>query len=56
LLAESEKSCLFLLPKYTDNERDVINNAVHDNIKRGEKNAAVYHLFSVKLSAVVIEI
>jgi hypothetical protein len=43
-------------PKYTDNERNVINNAVHANIKRGEKNAAVYHLFSLKLSAEVIGI
>jgi hypothetical protein len=55
-LLESQKSCFFLLPKYTDNERNVIDDAVHANIERGEKNAAVYDLFSLKLSAVVIEI
>jgi hypothetical protein len=55
-LLETQKSCFFLLPKYTDNERNVINDAVHATIERGEKNAAVYHLFSLMLSAVVIEI
>jgi hypothetical protein len=55
-LLESQKSCFFLLPKYTDNERNVIDDAVHANIERGEKNTAVYDLFSLKLPAVVIEI
>jgi hypothetical protein len=55
-LLGSQKSCFFLLLKYTDNERNVIDDAVHTNIGRGEKNAAVYDLSSLKLSAVVIKI
>jgi hypothetical protein len=53
---ELADDCLLNPRNYTDNERDVINDAVHAKIERGEKNAAVYHLFSLKLSAVVIGI